>query len=79
MSVVILVGRIPFSIIFIGAGWAGHIMQTEGTAAYAESRGVPNSKMLTRISGIGIMLGGLAVGASSCSAFWLRPVPTPGS
>ena len=61
MSVVILVGRILFALIFVGSGSAGHLMQTEGTAGYAESRGVPNSKILTQLSGVLIFLGGAGV------------------
>lgn len=61
MSVVILIGRILFSMIFVGSALGGHLGQTEGTAAYAESRGVPNSKLLTQLSGALILLGGLGV------------------
>lgn len=61
MSVVILIARILYALIFIGSGSAGHLMQTEGTAGYAESRGVPNSKLLTQISGVLIFVGGVAV------------------
>lgn len=61
MGFVILLGRILYALIFIGSGSAGHLMQTEGTAAYAEMRGVPNSRVLTLLSGIAIFVGGLAV------------------
>ena len=61
MDVVILIGRILLSMIFVGSGSAGHMMQTEGTAGYAESRGVPNSKLLTQISGGLIFAAGLGV------------------
>lgn len=61
MSVIVLIARILYAMIFIGSGSAGHMMQTEGTAAYAESRGVPSSKALTQVSGILIFLGGLGV------------------
>ena len=61
MSVVILIGRILFAMIFIGSGMAGHLGQTEGTAGYAESRGVPNSRILTLLSGVLIMAAGLGV------------------
>jgi len=61
VDVVILIGRILLSMIFVGSGSAGHMMQTEGTASYAESRGVPNSKLLTQISGILIFAAGLGV------------------
>jgi uncharacterized membrane protein YphA (DoxX/SURF4 family) len=61
MGVVILIARILYAMIFIGSGSAGHLMQTEGTAGYAESRGVPNSKILTQLSGVVIFVGGLGV------------------
>jgi uncharacterized membrane protein YphA (DoxX/SURF4 family) len=61
VSVIVLIARILYAMIFIGSGSAGHMMQTEGTAGYAESRGVPNSKLLTQVSGVLIFLGGLAV------------------
>ncbi len=61
MSVVILVGRILFALIFVGSGSAGHLLQTEGTAGYAGSRGVPNSKFLTQLSGALIFVGGAGV------------------
>ncbi len=61
MDVVILIGRILLSMIFVGSGSAGHLMQTEGTAAYAESRGVPNPHTLTRVSGVLILAAGLGV------------------
>ncbi len=61
MSVVILIGRILFALIFVGAGSAGHLMQTEGTAGYAQSRGVPSAKILTQLSGALIFLGGAGV------------------
>ncbi len=60
-SLLVLIGRILFSLIFVGAGIRGHLMETEGTAAYAASRGVPNAKLLVQISGVGITLGGLGV------------------
>ncbi len=61
MGVVILIGRILFALIFIGSGVMGHLMQSEGTAGYAASRGLPSPKLLTQISGVLIALGGIAV------------------
>lgn len=61
MSVVILIGRIMFAMIFMGSGLAGHLMSADDTAAYAESRGVKSAKMLTQVSGVLIALGGIAV------------------
>ena len=61
MSVIILIGRILFGLIFLGSGIAGHLMQTEATAGYAESRGVKNAKVLTQVSGVLIALGAVGV------------------
>ena len=61
MSLVILIGRILFAMIFIGAGTAGHLMQADETAGYAEARGLSNAKLLTQISGVLILAGGLGV------------------
>ena len=61
MSFVILIGRILLGAIFVGAGTAGHLMQTDETAGYGESRGVPNARLLTQISGVLILAGGLGV------------------
>ncbi len=60
-SLLVLIGRILFSLIFIGSGIRGHLMETEATAGYAASRGVPNPKVLTQVSGVLITLGGLGV------------------
>ncbi len=60
MSFVILIGRILFGLIFVGSGAAGHLMQTDATAGYAESRGVSNAKVLVQISGVLILAAGLA-------------------
>ncbi len=61
MSFVILIGRILLALIFVGSGSAGHMMQTEATAGYAASRGVPNAKLLTQVSGVLILAAGLGV------------------
>jgi uncharacterized membrane protein YphA (DoxX/SURF4 family) len=61
MTALILVGRILFSMIFLASGATGHLGQTEGTAGYAESRGVPNAKLLVQLSGVLIFAAGLGV------------------
>jgi uncharacterized membrane protein YphA (DoxX/SURF4 family) len=58
---VILIGRILLGMIFIGAGAAGHLQQTDETAGYAEARGVPNPKVLVQVSGVLILAAGLGV------------------
>lgn len=61
MSVVILIGRILFSMIFIGSALGGHLGQTETTAGFAETRGVSNAKLLTQVSGVLILLAGAGI------------------
>lgn len=61
MDVLLIVGRVLFSLVFVGSGVAGHLMQTEATAGYAEMRGVPAAKALTRVSGVLILAGAIGV------------------
>lgn len=61
MSLVILIGRILLGLIFVGSGMAGHLKETDATAGYGESRGVPNAKVLTQVSGVLILLAGFGV------------------
>ncbi|MDH3500253.1 MAG: DoxX family protein [Acidimicrobiia bacterium] len=61
MDVIVIIGRVLYSLIFVGAGSAGHLMQADATAEYAEHRGVPSAKLLTQISGVGMLLGGIGV------------------
>ena len=60
MEVLVLIGRILFSLIFIGAG-IGHLADPEGSARYAESRDAPSSRMVIRLSGVLIAAAGLGV------------------
>ncbi len=61
MSVVVLIGRILFAMIFIGSGVGGHLKETESTTGYADVRGVPGSKVLVQVSGVLMTLGALGV------------------
>ncbi len=61
MSFVILIGRILLGLIFVGAGMAGHLKETDATSGYGASRGVPNARLLTQISGVLIFAAGLGV------------------
>ncbi len=57
---VMMLGRIIFSALFIGSG-IGHLADTEGSTAYAESKGLgENSQLLVQISGACLALGGVA-------------------
>ena len=60
MEALVLIGRILFSLIFIGAG-IGHLADAKGSAGYAEARGAPSGGIVIRISGVLIAAGGLGV------------------
>lgn len=60
MDVVILVGRIMFSVLFLGAAM-GHLIRTDAMAKFAASRGVPQPQAATIVSGLLIGAGGLMV------------------
>jgi uncharacterized membrane protein YphA (DoxX/SURF4 family) len=60
MDALFLIGRIMFSVVFILNGVA-HLTLTDQLAGYAESRGVRSSRLLTQISGVALVLGGLGV------------------
>lgn len=53
-------GRLLFSLVLIGSG-IGHLAQTEGSAQYAAYRGVPNAKTMVQLTGVLMLLGGVAV------------------
>ncbi len=55
-----VVGRVLFSMMFIMGGM-NHLMKLNDTSAYAESKGVPAPKVLTAVSGLMSMVGGVLV------------------
>ena len=55
-----LMGRILFSMVFIGSGM-GHFMNMKEMSSFAESRGVPAAKVAVPVTGLMILLGGLSV------------------
>lgn len=55
-----LIGRILFSLILVGAG-VGHLAQTEQTAQAAAAKKLPNPKLMAQISGVCMLLGGVAI------------------
>ncbi len=57
---VFLLGRILFSLVFLGSG-IGHLTQTEGSAQYAAYKKVPSPKLAVQVSGVLMALGALAV------------------
>jgi putative oxidoreductase len=60
MDVIVLIGRVLFVAVFLGAG-VGHLTQTRETAEYASSKGVPNPVLLVQVSGVQMLVGGLMV------------------
>lgn len=57
---IFLLGRILFSLVFLGSGM-GHLTQTEGSAQYAAYKKVPNAKAMVQLTGVLMVLGGLAI------------------
>ncbi len=55
-----LLGRILFSLVFLGSG-VGHLTQTEGSAQYAAYKKVPSAKLAVQVSGVLMILGAAAV------------------
>ena len=60
MDVVVLIGRILFVALFLGAA-AGHLTQRQAMAGYAASRGVPAPELAVTGSVVVLALGGLSV------------------
>lgn len=60
MEFVLVLGRILFSLIFIGSG-INHLTRASMLGEYAKYKGVPAPKLMTVLSGIIILLGGLSV------------------
>lgn len=60
MEIVILIGRIVFSMLFIGSGM-GHLTQADASAEYAKQRGVPSSKLAVQLSGVFLLAGGVGI------------------
>ncbi|MDH6677274.1 putative oxidoreductase [Rhodococcus sp. LBL1] len=60
MDVVILIGRILFSALFLFSG-AGHLTQSKTMAQYAAGKGVPLPQVSVLLSGAVVLVGGLSV------------------
>jgi len=60
MDEIFLIGRILFVYLVIGSGVA-HLTATDAMAGYAQSRGVPNATLMTQISGVAYLAGGVSV------------------
>jgi uncharacterized membrane protein YphA (DoxX/SURF4 family) len=60
MDIVVLLGRIVFSFLFISGG-VNHVLKREAFAGYAKHRGVPVPMISVLASGALILLGGISV------------------
>jgi uncharacterized membrane protein YphA (DoxX/SURF4 family) len=84
MDAVFLIGRIVFAVLFISAGLMGQLGQRRQSTEFAKSMGAPAPELLVPLSGVVIVLGGLAValgvwadiGALAIAAFLLAMLPT---
>lgn len=81
-AVFLLVGRLLFGLVFAFQG-VNHFQNVNYMAGYAESKGVPAARLLTVVSGVMLVLGGLAVavgayptlGAGAIAVFLLVTTP----
>ena len=60
MDEVFLISRILFAYLVIGSGVA-HLTATDAMAGYAESRGLSNARLMTQVSGVLFLLGGVSI------------------
>ncbi|MBB5917768.1 putative membrane protein YphA (DoxX/SURF4 family) [Nocardia transvalensis] len=60
MSVLVLIGRIFFVVLFLSSA-VGHLTQAEGMAGYAQSKGVPAAKLAVLGSGVLQAVAGLSI------------------
>jgi uncharacterized membrane protein YphA (DoxX/SURF4 family) len=67
MDIILIVGRILYGMIFLGSGIAGHLMQADGTAGYAQMRGMNNPKPMVQLSGVLLAAGALGI----MTGFWI--------
>ena len=61
MDALLIIGRVLYALIFLGSGVAGHFLQPDGTAGYAESRGVSNARTLVLVSGVMLVLAAIGI------------------
>ena len=60
MDIVVLIGRILFSALFLTSA-LGHLTQSKTMAQYAESKGVPMAQVSVLLSGVLLVVGALSV------------------
>lgn len=61
MDVVFLVGRVLFSFVFVMSGLTGHLQNREMITGYARSAGAPAPAVMVPLTGVAIIVGGLAI------------------
>jgi len=60
MDILVLIGRVLFSAIFIGSG-VQHITHAETMSPHAAARGVPAPNVMVRLGGAVVLIGGISV------------------
>jgi putative oxidoreductase len=60
MDILVLIARILFVGLFLSSGY-GHLSQGQAMTGYAQSKGVPSSRIMVMASGVLIVLGALMV------------------
>ncbi|CRK53337.1 conserved membrane hypothetical protein [Rhodococcus sp. RD6.2] len=60
MDILVLIGRILFSVLFLTSA-VGHLTQSEAMAQYAASKGVPVPQLSVVVSGVVLAVGALSV------------------
>ena len=54
-------GRLLFSLVLFDNGYRHLVANTEGSTQYAAYKGVPNAKVMVQVTGVLMLLGGLAI------------------
>jgi uncharacterized membrane protein YphA (DoxX/SURF4 family) len=57
---VFLLGRILFSVVLLDNAY-NHLKNTDGSAGYAEYKGVPNARVMVQLTGVLMALAGAAI------------------
>src|SRR5881394_1690300 len=60
MDVVFLIGRIIYAYLFLGSAVA-HLTKSDEMGGYAATKGIPAAKVMTQITGVQILVGGVMV------------------
>jgi len=58
---VLWLGRLLFSLVLFDNGYRHLVSNTEASSQYAAYKGVPNAKLMVQITGVLMVLGGIAV------------------